>query len=550
MIHKHDINGPIDQNAYAVYNSSRNLRQIASSSSDLRCHVGKNGANGLIEIVMYRQTQRWINLKKTSQFLTASAIEPLRRIPYLDWLIEQAKAARKGDKSDGDPMITMFQEGLDEILSYSRHAMMLGPIAAAVLARNQIERWASSIHFSMGTKTASETPSPAEVAEAFNQTGFNMQDAWKMLSDLLHGRHGMIDLTTWESEECAKYDERWLFLSAFFSYISLSLRYVLLWIEQGLTLYIQEDLGCGGLVPENRPVDILPRLDALHPRVHHTLLFQLDTLTLPILQGATTIPYQYTQCLQREAGWPPSSGGADLLMLAFASRRGCAVNRAIAAFNAECEREKELFRNQYLIAKEMRKAVVCETAGLIALNSKHQGSRYLAHVASSLRSAFVLWLEDDSQSMACIRVALEGVAKARAWRLKIEKAKKLDAWAAPVGRWLDLAGYRRLKPLYGRLNRFSHFVLADDGAKIKGLADLLDDQTTLPSHIQTARGKIRQHVEIIAAIEISEWLKSEFPELSLPFWSALGISDARRLQLAIEHWMNHVWSQREENLSP
>ena len=374
-----------------------------------------------------------------------------------------------------------------------------------------------------------------------------MQDAWKMLSDLLHGRHGMIDLTTWESEECAKYAERWLFLSAFFSYISLSLRYVLLWIEQGLTLYIQEDLGCGSLVPENRPVDILPRLDALHPREHHTLLFQLDTLTLPILQGATTIPYQYTQFLQREAGWPPSSGGADLLMLAFASRRGRAVNRAIAAFNAEREREKELFSNQYLIAKEMRKAVVCETAGLIALNSKHHGSRYLAHVASSLRSAFVLWLEDDSQSMACIRVALEGVAKARAWRLKIEKAKKLDAWAAPVGRWLDLAGYRRLKPLYGRVNRFSHFVLADDVAKIKGLADLLDDQTTLPSHIQTARGKIRQHVEIIVAIEISEWLKSEFPELSLPFWSALGISDARRLQLAIENWMNHVWSQREEN---
>jgi hypothetical protein len=536
-----------DQNTNAVDNSNRNFHQIATSFSDLRCHVNKNGANGLIEIVMYRQTQRWVNLKKTSQFLTASAIEPLRRIPYLDWLIEQAKAARKGDKSDGDPMITMFQEGLDEILSYSRHAMMLGPIAAAVLARNQIERWASSIHFSMGTKTASETPSPAEVAEAFNQTGFNMQDAWKMLSDLLHGHHGMIDLTTWESEECAKYDERWLFLSAFFGYISLSLRYVLLWIEQGLTLYIQDDLGCGNLVPENRPVDILPRLDTLHTGEHYGLLFQLDTLTLPLLQGAIVIPYQYAYRLRQQTGWPPSSGGADLLMLAFASRRGRAVHRAIAALDAEREREKELFSDQYLMAKEMRKAVVCETAGLIALNSKNQGSRYLAHVASSLRSAFVLWLEDDSQSMACIRVALEGVAKARAWRLKMDQAKKLDAWAAPVGRWLDLAGYRRLKPLYRRVNRFSHFVLADETEKIKGLADFLDDQATLSSHIQTTRGRIRQYVEFIVAIEIDEWLNSELPELSIPFWSALGINDTRRLRLAIEHWMNHVWSQREKN---
>ena len=529
-------------------NPDHHMRYILSNPSRLTRHVARYGERGLIEVVLYRQKQRWSNLNKTSQLLTAAAIMPLRRIPYLDWLIEQVKMTRGVVQSDEDKALILFQQGIDEILAYSRHAMMLGPIAAAVLARHQIERWSSSILFSMGIKKASETPTPDEVANAFLKTSFDMKNVWQMLSGIIHGREGMIDLTTWESTECACYEERCLMLSPLFSLTSMGLRYVLFWIEQGLTLHVQDELGCPDLVPDKRPVDVLPNLDALHPTAHFTLLFQLDLHTLPRLQWATTIPNDYTQRLLQVPKWPPASGGDDLLMFAFASRRGRAINRAIAAFALESGTPKELFDDpdQVLFSKEIRKAIVCETAGLIALHSKLQGSVFLAHAASALRSAFVLWLEDDSHSMACVRVAIEAVAKARAWRLKMDQAIKLNAWeSAPVGRWLDLAGYKRLKPLYGKINRFSHFVLAEESAKIRGLVDLLHDQTSSLNHIQLARGQIRQHVEYIAAIEISEWLKLVLPELELPFWRALGVSDATHLKRAVEHWMNYLWSQRK-----
>jgi hypothetical protein len=47
--------------------------------------------------------------------------------------------------------------------------------------------------------------------------------------------------------------------------------------------------------------------------------------------------------------------------------------------------------------------------------------------ASALRSALWLWLEDDDRAMGCLRCVIEQLARARTWRVKPERAAKIEA---------------------------------------------------------------------------------------------------------------------------
>jgi hypothetical protein len=74
---------------------------------------------------------------------------------------------------------------------------------------------------------------------------------------------------------------------------------------------------------------------------------------------------------------------------------------------------------------------------------KRSAADAFAACASALRSAQWLWLEDDDRGMGCLRCVIEQVARARTWRVKPDRAAKVEASSKSTpprldrGRWLE-----------------------------------------------------------------------------------------------------------------
>jgi hypothetical protein len=106
--------------------------------------------------------------------------------------------------------------------------------------------------------------------------------------------------------------------------------------------------------------------------------------------------------------------------------------------------------------------------------------------------------------MAALRVVLEQLARLRVWRLKPDKAEKLEQ-NANVTRWIEKAGWRRLSPLNRALGEMSHSHGRVKWGAAFELLVLLNANATPEEAPFTARRHALEVVTRLASKELREY---------------------------------------------
>ena len=175
-----------------------------------------------------------------------------------------------------------------------------------------------------------------------------------------------------------------------------------------------------------------------------------DTFDNPAFVGLEALQLDYWSNLRR-------GPAVTLPAQAFVERRGRAITQARHAKKAE-EAAVGLMRENGVFGRLAPVLMAAEVSALVARwnNGPTSGPLYMASTA--LRSAYFLWLEDDSRAMGALRVVLEHTAKARTYRLKPDKASRLQStpFANSTTRWIEACGWRRLGMFTRCLSELSH----------------------------------------------------------------------------------------------
>lgn len=125
----------------------------------------------------------------------------------------------------------------------------------------------------------------------------------------------------------------------------------------------------------------------------------------------------------------------EMILRVFAWHRARAIRVAQDALNHEKELLGDDFDIRSLTSRASRWVVLTECLSLLSHWNVHPEIRISAAVTgSALRSCYWLWLEDDDRAMSVLRVALEHVARMRSWRLKSEKSAQLHSSARSTPR--------------------------------------------------------------------------------------------------------------------
>lgn len=239
----------------------------------------------------------------------------------------------------------------------------------------------------------------------------------------------------------------------------------------------------------------------------------------------------------------------EMVDLYFIASRARSVEAAMTAFEAERRMSgKELdFGN--LNAREHLFIFSSEAASLLAAwNAGSPVADAASAAASALRSAYWLWLEDDDRAMAMLRVVLEQVARIRTWRVKPDKAAKLEASLNATPRdWLEESGLRRLSAMNRALGELSHFRPASDWVGARNLiVELQPEDTRGEWSAYTGRGEALDQVARMLFRESADSVRRRSVPLSDAFIKMLNwFGDAsQEADRRFDEYMQHVWSLR------
>jgi hypothetical protein len=238
----------------------------------------------------------------------------------------------------------------------------------------------------------------------------------------------------------------------------------------------------------------------------------------------------------------------EYLVRAFAWYRYRSIVMASQALENERRKLGADFDIESLSGRSAEWVLLTEAASLLAIWHHVPAIKTAAGaLASSLRSAYWLWLEDDDRAMAVLRSCLEYVAHLRTWRRKPTKAASLEARPTTTPRdWLTQAGWNRLHLLNQILGEFAHARNMDKWPSARQLLADLQLDVDVEKAIFTARGAAIDFIASLAAREVVALIS----EMSSDVGSAVGrILDELDFELDekapdVEAQFAHIWSVR------
>lgn len=240
----------------------------------------------------------------------------------------------------------------------------------------------------------------------------------------------------------------------------------------------------------------------------------------------------------------------ELLVRTFCWHRRRSIHFARRSLEAEKEVLGADFNIESMSGRSARWALLTEAASVLALWHPRASVRVVAAaVASSMRSAYWLWLEDDDRAMAVLRSCLEYVARLRTWRRNPNKAQILEDRPSTTPRdWIEGAGWKRLSLLNQALGEFAHARRMEKWPTARQL--LSDLQLDLDSEkaIFTARGSAIDFTASLAAREIASLLE----EVSSGIADAVGLIfndigfELDEDAFDVEAQFAHIWALRSQ----
>ncbi len=475
--------------------------------------------------------------------------------------------------------------GLDSIVAAVRLLMSGQVVGAAVIARTQLERWTHNLAHNAGlTQQPAETAvdwmdrvwsadsraiadaqpvtgrpddpqdmqqDPDESADTGAPTGPEGEAGrlFAQLSEVLHARGPLLDVVRWDTARCLQDGMTEPAVLAF----DIVLRTLQLTTArlQACVATAAEERGWPVLAQTVWAVRIVAGTEA-----HAKDLFELLWPITPELldgsrsnaTGAVAAEYRKAQQAMRSgkkfelppAAWPVS---------ALIERRHRALTGAAHALEIERDMLGETFDPKGISFLITEAVLAGELAAMVSRwlldeNRPAPASDALVVAATALRSSTWLWLEDDDRAMACLRVVVEQIARARVWRTKPAKAAALESNAQTTPRdWLEAAGWRRLSVLNRALGAFVHFDRRADPAAARAVLVEMQADPTSPTAPYTGRTTTLQHVIVLLAAEAVRWVEQLDEALAEACWTVLRLDDTS-VTRGMEPYFERAWRLR------
>lgn len=214
--------------------------------------------------------------------------------------------------------------------------------------------------------------------------------------------------------------------------------------------------------------------------------------------------------------------------------------RAHEAFQAERELLADDFDPQSLELEYLLWEAIEASSIQLGENQTH-GAAWapLMCSLSALRSARFLWLEDDHLSLACLRTALEQLARARCHRLKPDTAARLESRGSATSPrdWIDKSGWGRFASLNRALGQFSHRQRLDDWEE--GFDTLVELQGTGKHPKHTARGNTLRRTYQLYASELTSQAELVSANYGSVYRDSFVGNDEDH-DASVEDWLNHL----------
>jgi hypothetical protein len=411
----------------------------------------RRGSDGVAESLIARSNTRWRNLRQSHEFIAALAIPRFGRAVAIDHALHQFGLDPELPylSAPGPGWLPMIRWGVDSVGQALRLLISGQVLGAASLVRGQVERWTFNRANALGSPQEEGESNADFISRTWRGAWPIRMDPgslYKVTSDALHGRGDFVPGIRWEACQLCV----WPFPPEALPSVVASSYFSDLVLQQCLAACLdiahEHDASDLEALLLQWPPDIAP----IHSRLAHEFYPQLFPLTLEaLLPHRAIVPASASSAyyaLIADQLPADHSGRTGVVAMAWLSRRGRAVVGAIDAFGEEAKLLGQPGVDARPLSRRLAHyTIVAETAALVAgwIQSPHGDA--LAVGSTALRSAFTLWLEDDSRAMILARTALESAARARTWRLKPTKAARLELRGprTSTSDWLAAAGWLR-----------------------------------------------------------------------------------------------------------
>ncbi|GAA2094635.1 hypothetical protein GCM10009823_13750 [Brevibacterium salitolerans] len=444
--------------------------------------------------------------------------------------------------------------GLDSVAASVRLILAMQPVGAAVLARTQLERWSSNLQFNSGLDQASGEDTAAWLTRLWGSPGAPLPPRTSIvgnlfadLSEVMHGRGPLMPLVWLDVADITDLPspEHLRLVDTLTDTLVVSLTQ----LRSCLTSAAQakDRLALANVAAAIRLIaptngwarDVAATVAPLIPSHFASLDGQVGALATGYIETIDSLRH----------GQEPENPSELWPLFAFGHQRYRALIAARMAFDHERDMLGERF-GEHGIEKLMTKSVLSgEMAAMLAVwlrqrNTVPLAADAFATCASALRSAHWLWLEDDDRAMGCLRCVIEQLARARTWRLKPDRAAKIEARQNATPRdWIEASGWRRLRQLNWALGEFAHGSTDADWVRAREALVALqsDPQDELAQF--TGRTHALTALSFMVSVECAAWTDKFSADLGKAYREVIRINNDQA-NLAVEELLNQAWNAR------
>lgn len=526
-------------------------RSVPPTLSAFEDVARQHGNDGLASALIARSNQRWENIIEALPFAGSIVIPRTWRLPPIDYALSRFGVDysarpdwRLSTSHLGSRWPDQLRWGADAIACAAKYLLLFQFVGAAALLRQQAERWTDNRANALGIVRRSGV-SRADFISAVWSQGYprriDVGNVYRTASDALHGRGPALDLIRWESAGLAESP-----LPPAAIHIGIVSELALL-AQHQLTACVL-DLARTGDLPDI--AEIQHRWRDVGDPPTGVVYSKLEPTLLPLSPAvlASSVPRDLIvdgEIYERQLQHPGELSLPDvsLSVLAYLHRRHRAYQVAVYALEQEQKQLGDEFDLAGLASHETRYVLVAELAALVGMWTGGDHGDALIVAGSALRSSFQLWLEDDTRSMIAARTVFESVARARTWRIKPDRARKLEQRTDTSGRdWFRAAGWNRLALLGNALGELSHSAYDSrwDGA-LRALASLHGEQGRA---LNTARGGTLSRAAYMLAIESIAQLEVLSKSLADTARNVIGVS-ADWSERGTEAWLHKAAAQKQ-----
>jgi hypothetical protein len=177
----------------------RRIQPLLASYEALAPRPGRVG-QGLVS----RNNQRWEHIYEHVAESSAATMPALSPLPWIDYGLAKIGASFRGHLADytGD-WPDHLRWGADGGASAARFLHLGQAVGAAVIARQQLERWTANLAFSQHIQREPQEPQADFIRRTWSvyELTVDLGITYEGLSELLHARGPLLPLVEWESAE-------------------------------------------------------------------------------------------------------------------------------------------------------------------------------------------------------------------------------------------------------------------------------------------------------------------------------------------------------------